>query len=402
MRVLYSFPHQLGLPGISTTAFQQVQGLCREGVEVVLYCTSLHRPVDGVSSVVETLRAGRQRVPHRALGVDRAYAYHDRRASRAVNRLARELDVVHVWPAGCLRTLRAARRAGVPSLREAPSEHTASAFENAGREAAALGLELPREHHHRFDSRRLRREETEFAHADRLLVPSAYVEATFLDRGFPPERLVRHRYGYDPQQFPVASVSARRPEGRPFTAVFVGRGEPNKGLHYALRAWLDSGASTDGRFLICGDVLPEYADRLGWLLDHPSVSRLGFVDNVGAVMRDADALVLPSVSEGSALVTYEAQACGCVPVVSEAAGAPVEHLAQGLVHRPGDVRQLTAHLRMLVEDPTLLARLRAGALANAPRLTWREAAARLASIYADVAGAEVPGASNMIAIPCRR
>ena len=46
------------------------------------------------------------------------------------------------------------------------------------------------------------------------------------------------------------------------TAVFVGRGEPNKGLHLALRGWLDSGAAEHGRLLVCGEILPSYREKI--------------------------------------------------------------------------------------------------------------------------------------------
>ena len=54
---------------------------------------------------------------------------------------------------------------------------------------------------------------------------------------------------------------------------FVGRGEPRKGLHLALRAWLDSGAAERGRFVIAGGIEPAYEEILEPLLAHPSVQR---------------------------------------------------------------------------------------------------------------------------------
>jgi D-inositol-3-phosphate glycosyltransferase len=381
VRVLYSFPHSLGKPGIGTTALHQVQGLVDQGVEVNLVCTSLQREIRGVSRVVETLVLAGRRVPHRALGVHRAYAYHDRRTARLLQRLGDTIDLVHVWPAGCLRTLAQARRAGTPGFREAPSAHTQTAYEDAAKEAQALGIELPRDHHHRFDARQLRRELKEFEAANFLLVPSAYVERTFVDRGYPPERLIRHHYGFDPAVFPTPEVARMNGEG--LTAVFVGRGEPNKGLHHALRAWIDSGAGERGRFIVCGDVLPSYRERIARLLAHRSVHELGFVTDVGDVLRSAEVLVLPTMTEGSALVTYEAQAAGCALLVSDAAGAPCEHLVQGLVHRSGDVAALTEHIRSVDQDRLLLERLRLGALAQAPTLTWLEAGKSLANAYAE-------------------
>lgn len=243
-------------------------------------------------------------------------------------------------------------------------------------------MELPRGHHHRHDQRHLDRELREFAAADYLLVPSAYVERTFLDRGHDPQQLIRHGYGFDPGSFAVSEHAERR-NGHGLTAVFVGRGEPNKGLHHALRAWIESGAGERGRFLLCGEVLPAYRKRLATLLAHRSVVELGFVDDVNRVMRTADVLLLPSVTEGSALVTYEAQAAGCALLVSDAAGAPCEHLREGLVHAPGDVAALTEHLRLVDLDRELLHRLRSHALANSARLTWAGAARRLAEAYAE-------------------
>jgi glycosyltransferase involved in cell wall biosynthesis len=382
LRVLYSFPHALGRPGISTTAFHQISGLIAQGVTVDVACTSLERELPGASRVLETLEVGGRRIPHRALGVYRAYAYHDRRAARALKQLGQDVDLVHTWPAGCLRTLLAAREVDVPGFREVPSAHTQTAYEDAAREAEAIGVELPADHHHRYDARHLDRELREFAAADFLLVPSEYVVRTFLERGHRPEQLIRHRYGFDPVVFGAES-EVERHDRDGLTALFVGRGEPNKGLHHALRAWIDSGAAGRGRFLIAGDVLPPYRAKLAPLLEHPSVEELGFVDDVGAVMRDADVLVLPSVTEGSALVTYEAQAAGCALLVSEAAGAPLEHRREGLVHAPGDVQALTDHLRLLDGDRELLDRMRARALASSARLTWSAAGERLVEAYSE-------------------
>jgi D-inositol-3-phosphate glycosyltransferase len=382
LRVLYSFPHSLGKPGISTTASHQIQGLIEQGVTVDVVCTSLQRELPGARRVIETLRLGGRRVPHRALGVHRAYRYHDWRAARTLERLRREVDLVHSWPAGCLRTLSTARQVGVPGFREVPSAHTQTAYEDAARAADDVGVDLPSDHHHRYDARHLERELREFAAADYLLVPSAYVERTFIEHGHQPEQLIRHRYGYDPDSF-GALGRTEKTDGDGLTALFVGRGEPNKGLHHALRAWVESGAAERGRLILCGDMLPPYREKLGALLAHPSVRELGFVSDVSSVMREADVLLLPSLTEGSALVTYEAQAAGCALLVSDAAGAPCEHLREGLVHAPGDVAALTEHLRSVDRDRALLQTLRTHALANSARLTWAAAGARLRDAYAE-------------------
>jgi glycosyltransferase involved in cell wall biosynthesis len=380
LRVLYSFPHTLGNPGISTTAFRQIEGLIEQGVTVDVVCTYLQGELPGARRVIETLKVGGKRLPHRMLGVYRAYAYHDWRAARILARNHREVDLVHTWPAGCSRTLAVARQVGVPGFREVPSAHTETAYEDAMREADIVGIELPEDHHHRYNRRQLERELKEFAAADFLLVPSEYVAGTFIERGHSPEQLVRHRYGFDPDVFGGVGPAAKT-NGDGLRAVFVGRGEPNKGLHHALRAWVASGAGEHGNLIVCGEVLPSYRERIAPLLAHPSVRELGFVADVGTVMRDSDVLILPTVTEGSALVTYEAQAAGCALLVSEAAGAPCRHLEEGLIHQPGDVATLTTHLRRVDSDRVLLQKLRTQALVNSAGLTWAAAGESLVRAY---------------------
>jgi glycosyltransferase involved in cell wall biosynthesis len=378
VRVLYSFPDRLGSAGVGTTALQQVRGLVEQGVEVLLYCTSRDVEVPGVQHVRETLVVAGKRIPHRALGVERAYRFHDRRVAAALRRLD-GVDLVHCWPKATVETAKAARRRGIRTLREVPNTHTAHAFDVAARENASLGLAPAAGHSHTFDPGVLVREEEEYRLADLLLVPSEFSRRTFLERGVPPERLALHQYGYDPAHYFPAP--GERPPERPFTVLFAGRCEPRKGLHYALQAWLASGAAADGRFLICGQFVPGYREVLAPLLEHPSVEEHGFVD-LGPVMRESDVFVLPSLEEGSALVTYEAQASGCVLAVSDAVGARVDHGRQGLVHEAGDVSTLTAQLRTLAQDRELLARLRSETVAGLGRLTWSHAARELVAVYA--------------------
>ena len=378
MRVLYSFPTRMGTTGIGLTAWHQVRGLADEGVEVTVCCGSLERPLPAGVRVVETLRPAGVKVPYRLIGLERAMRAHDRRAA-AVLRRRGTFDVVHAWPLGAERTLAEARRLGVRSLLERPNAHTAfamAAVEDVRRELG-LAEDLSSPHARRPD--RLARERREYAGADGLLCPSEFVAGTFRDAGIAPERLYRHRYGFDPERFGTAG---RDDAGRPFTAGFVGRGEPRKGLHLALRAWSDSGAADGGgRFVIAGAIDPDYRVLLAPLLADPSVSEHGHVADPAALMRGFDALVLPSLEEGSALVTYEARACGCVLVVSDRSGAQCTHGTDALVHRAGDEAALAAHLRLLASDPRLLARLRAAGLAGASELTWSQAARVLAGAY---------------------
>ena len=380
VRILYSFPHPVGAPGIGTTALNQVTALAALGADVTLVCTSLHADVPQRVRVHETLRLFGRRVPHRAFGsADRALEFHDWRVARFLKRSAERFDVVHTWPQSAIATLLEARRGGVLGSREVPNTHTANALDEAEREYRIVGIEPGRHHSHRRDERHLRLEEREYEAADVLLVPSDHVRRTFVHREVPAGKLRRHQYGYDPARF--TSVGRTEVPDRPFTAAFVGGAEPRKGLHYALDAWLRAGPAPGARFVIAGGFAAGYRDYLSDRLDHPGVEILGFVDDVPSLLRKCDVLLLPSVEEGSALVTYEAQASGCIPLVSTAAGALLPLGLHDLVHQPRDVAALSDHLRRLSRDDDRRAALRQEVVEWSSSLTWESAGQRMLEIY---------------------
>jgi glycosyltransferase involved in cell wall biosynthesis len=166
--------------------------------------------------------------------------------------------------------------------------------------------------------------------------------------------------------------------------IYAGVVEPRKGLHHALKAWLASGAHEKGTFMVCGEFVPGYRERLEPMLSHPSVKIMGHRSDLPDLMRQADVFVLSSVEEGSALVTYEARGSGCVLLVSDASGAVCQHMQDGLIHPMRDAAELTAHLRLLDSDRVLLEKLRASSVAGLNQLTWDEAGRRLADVYRSV------------------
>lgn len=376
LTILYSFPHVLGSPGIGTTALHQVRGLVGRGHAVHLVAADLATPVDGLASCTRSLAVGGVRIRPRLTGRARAYAWHDRCARLRLEQSPP--DVVHVWPSGSLHTLRRARELGVPGLRESPNTHVVNSFESVAREIGRLDLGRLGVTAHSPDPRRLERELMELELASHVLVPSDAVKQTYLDAGMSAERLLRTQYG--------ATQPSTPPPGRdpasPFTAVFVGRQEPRKGVHHALTAWSRSkAAAAGGRFILIGAGVDGYADYLGRWSGVPGVEFRAFDPDPMRLMAQSDVLLLPSVEEGSALVTYEAQMVGCVPLVSDAAGAMVTDGETGLVHAAGDVPALVRHLDLAFTEPQRLAAMREAVLAAAPRLSWEAAAGRLEAAY---------------------
>jgi glycosyltransferase involved in cell wall biosynthesis len=377
LRILYSFPHKLGADRICYTAWQQVKGLAAAGADLLVFPGALARPVPCGVRVRSTLARGKLRIPYKILGSNRAFALHDYIVSRRIQKLAGQIDIIHTWPLGARQTLDTAARLGIPTVLERPNANTRFAMEVVQKECERLGLTLPPDHEHAYNAEKLRWEEDEYALADYLLCPSDFVVKTFLDKGYPSKKLVRHLYGFDETVY----YPENKPQHRGLTVLFVGVCAVRKGVHYALEAWLQSPACKDGTFLIAGEFLPAYAERLASMLSHPSVRVLGHRNDVPELMRKSDILVLPSIEEGFGLVIAEAMGSGCVPLASEACTEICRHMETGLIHRVGDVPALKDQLTMLHKDRALLKRLRAESIRSAQEVTWTATGIKLLQVY---------------------
>lgn len=379
VRVLHSFPHRLGMSRICNIAWHQIDGTAAAGAEMLVMAGDLVRPFQRPVWTKKTVASGRLRIPARIVGTRRLCALHDFLVARQLPALKDSIDLVHAWPMGALRTLRVAKQLGIPTVLERPNAHTRFAYEVVQKECAKLGIEMPPGHEHAFKADWLKIEEAEYDLSDRLLCPSDFVARTFLERGFPAEKLARHQYGFDQKVFSPGKQDAK--EGRGLTMLFAGGCAPRKGLHYALEAWIKSDASKSGCFLVAGEFIPTYREKLAAMLVHPSVRVLGYRKDIPELMRQSDLFILPSIEEGSALVTSEARGCGCVLLVSEASGAVCRHEENALVHPVGSVEILTRHITRLYQDRELLQRLRETSLRTVQEITWRAAGIRLLGVY---------------------
>ena len=390
VRVLFSFPLRLGADRICGIAWQQVNGLAAAGADVFAVPASISKPVRPNVRLSPTLARGRLRLPYRLVGTMRACTLHDHIVARRLQKLVGQIDIIHTWPLGALETLRTAARLGIPAVLERPNAHTGFAMEVVQKECDRLGVKLPPDHEHAYDAEKLHKEEEEYKLATQLLCPSDFVVKTFLDRGFKKEQLARHTYGYDEKTY-YPSAEPRDPK-RGLTMISVGVCAVRKGLHFALEAWLKSPASRQGTFLIAGEFLPAYQEKLAHMLSHPSVKVLGHRNDVPELLRKSDILVLPSIEEGFGLVIAEAMGSGCVPLASEACTEICDHMKTGLVHRIGDVEALSQQITMLHENRTLLERLREASLKAALDVTWTAAGARLLHVYRETINVHREGA----------
>jgi len=196
----------------------------------------------------------------------------------------------------------------------------------------------------------------------------------------------------------VVSASEPRPDAsptelreRPLVGV-VARLQPEKGVANFLEAAARvSPLFPEAHFVIAGggplrQELVDLAEDLGL---KSRVHFLGFRSDASALIESMDVLVIPSLTEGSPLVTLEAMAAG-VPVVASAVGGipdQIRHDKEGLLVPPGDTEALGEALLDLLRDPDRARRLgEAGRNRAASQFNHETMVHRIEDVYHTVLG----------------
>jgi glycosyltransferase involved in cell wall biosynthesis len=210
-----------------------------------------------------------------------------------------------------------------------------------------------------------RRRLRDIALADRILVPSEHIAGELERHGTPRERISVIPYAADTRRF-VPDPSKRH--GPSCTFLFAGGITQRKGIKYVLEAWRLI-RRPGWRLQLLGALpadpgpLSRYLGEVEWLGRVPHAE-------VPARMAAADVFVFPSLFEGSAVVTYEALACGLPCIATEEAGSVVRDGREGFIVPARDVDALAAAMERVGTDPGLRAHLAASARSRAEAFDW--------------------------------
>jgi hypothetical protein len=219
-----------------------------------------------------------------------------------------------------------------------------------------------------------RRRLRDLALAERVVVPSDHIASALAHHGTPRDRIAVIPYAADCRRFRPFAKAAQST----CTFLFAGGITQRKGIKYLLEAWRM--IRRPGWTLQLLGPLPRDTSPLAPYLD--LVEPLGRVSHAEMPerMAAADVFVFPSLFEGSAVVTYEALACGLPSVVTPSAGSVVRDGLEGFVVPPRDVPALAARMEWLGRDQALRARMARAARARALEHDWPRYHAALAGL----------------------
>ncbi len=247
-----------------------------------------------------------------------------------------------------LYSLRKAKKKGAKIILERGSSHIVFQNDILKEEYEKYGLKPDLPH-----PKIIEKELQEYQEADYVSVPSSFVKRTFLEKGFPENKLIHVPYGVNLSQF-----SQLPKNDDVFRVVFVGGMSIRKGVHYLLRAFSELNLP-NSELLLVGSYNNEikyffekYKGKYKWIGAVPQ-SELHKYYSQGSVF------VLPSIEEGLGMVQLQAMVCGLPVVCTINTGGSdiIRDKVDGFVIPVRDVNALKEKIFYLYKNPDVLKKM---------------------------------------------
>jgi len=279
--------------------------------------------------------------------------------------------IFHGWACQCLESLKRAKKLGLTTFIDRASMHVNVSDRLISEEYAQFGLkkDLPLNY-----VRKLSLEEYDLA--DFVIVPSQSVYESFLEEGFDEKKLIRIPFGVDPEVFQPGQK-----QDNVFRLAFVGQVGIRKGIHYLLRAWQELSLK-NAELVLVGEVVPDGQQLFKKHLSESTVKLAGHVNDPQRFYAQASVFVLPSVEEGSALVSYEAMACGRPVIVTQNVGSVARDGVDGFVIPIRNVDALKEKILFFYEHPDKIAEMGINARRRAAQFSWDSYGDNIVQAYA--------------------
>ncbi|OKH40421.1 glycosyl transferase family 1 [[Phormidium ambiguum] IAM M-71] len=294
--------------------------------------------------------------------VDWVYASLDRQVAK---HHLHEIQAIYAYEDGAAETFQVAKQHNIFCLYDLPILFYRTSREIQESEALlypelATSLQAAKE-----PAWKIERKEQEIQLADRIFVPSSFVQKSLVDAGIKAEKISVIPFGA-----PIEYFSPKPKQDDIFRALFIGRVGPRKGAHYLLQAWQELKLVSAELLLVGMNEFPEnylekYTDIIRYI---PSVPH----SSLNTYYNSGNVLVLPTLVEGLPLVILEAMACGIPVITTPNAGISdiITNGVEGFIVPIRDPEALKEKLEWCYHHPQELAEMGLAARRKAESLTW--------------------------------
>ncbi len=292
-------------------------------------------------------------------------------------------DIFHGWTLECLRSIQEAKKNNAITIVERGFCHPIYRKKILDEEYNNWGIKVPPGAgvFKRFDSlyRGITTALEEFELSDYVFVPSGFAKDTFIQYGFPENKIVMIPRGFDIDLYKPSETK----KDSTFRVIFVGNLCIRKGVQYLLETWKRLNLK-NAELLLVGSVHGEIKPILNRYTSMNNIRVTGFIRNPVDLYQEASLFVFPTLAEGSAKVTYEAMACGLPVVTTPNAGSLVSNGADGFIVPVRDKEALTEKILFFYNNPEAVREMGRLARKNIEPYTWGRYEKTLIDTYRNI------------------
>lgn len=256
-------------------------------------------------------------------------------------------DIAYLWPGTSTKLFKKMKDKQCIIVAENINGHTATSVVLLDLEYHHLNL-LPT---HSISTSLIQDEKIKSSYCDYIFSPSPSVTKSLLDNGIDRHKILQSSYGLSKSD--QLDISSREySDSKPITAIFVGRIGVRKGIHLLLEYW--DKADVNGILKVIGNIEEPVKEIVAHYQNHPKIEFINFVSDLKTIYKEADMFLLPSIEEGSPLVTYLALGAGLPCIVSPmGSGGIINDKKEGFVINPHDEEKWVSAIQKLANDHTL-------------------------------------------------
>lgn len=285
---------------------------------------------------------------------------------------AMEGDVVYLWPDSSVSLFKSLKQKGCIVFRENINTHNAYAKKILDSEYGSLGLK----NYKGISKKKIAREMEIQKYTDFVFSPSPMVTQSLRENGVSPESILPASYGLRKNE--ILECTVRNYNDNDYvTFIFVGSICIRKGIHLLLNAWTE--ANINGRLVLIGSIDESIKELVNNNISE-TITHIPFVDNLKDTYAKADVFILPSLEEGSPLVTYLALGAGIPSIVSPMGGGGVIDVTEGITIDPHNKTALIDAIKVLATNGKLRKSMGKSALSKATEYTWNNVAKKRAKL----------------------
>ena len=312
--------------------------------------------------------------------VDRSYGALDQLVARTLPQLLP--SVIHAYEDGAIHSFKQAKKSGIRCSYELPIAHWQTVRRLLSQEAERLPEWEPTLESTREPEEKLFRKEEELDLADCISCPSEFVLQSIPKNIRSKKNCIVAPFGSPP--YPANKRLRKDHESKTLKLLFVGSMSQRKGLADLFKA-MEMLRNEPVSLTVLGQPsMPmEFYRKIS-----PNFEYLAPCsnENVRRVMQEHDALVLPSIVEGRALVQQEALACGLPIVVTANAGGEdlIEEGVTGYLVSIRSPKDISEKITRLIENRKSYPDFRRACQAKAQLYSWKEYAQKIIDLNLSV------------------